>query len=46
MVGTLAEVGTGLRPVESIAAMIAARDRRSAGATAPASGLTLVSVKY
>ena len=46
MVGTLAEVGTGLRPVESIAAMIAARDRRSAGPTAPASGLTLVSVKY
>ena len=46
MVGTLAEVGTRLRPVESIAAMIAARDRRSAGATAPASGLTLVSVKY
>jgi tRNA pseudouridine38-40 synthase len=46
MVGTLAEVGARQRPVESIGAMIAARDRRSAGPTAPASGLTLVSVRY
>jgi tRNA pseudouridine38-40 synthase len=46
MVGTLAEVGTGLRTPDSIASMIAARDRRSAGPTAPAAGLTLVSVKY
>ena len=46
MVGTLADVGAGVRPVESIAAMIAARDRRSAGPTAPASGLTLIAVRY
>jgi tRNA pseudouridine38-40 synthase len=46
MVGTLADVGSGLRRADSIAATIAARDRRSAGPTAPASGLTLVSVRY
>jgi tRNA pseudouridine38-40 synthase len=46
MVGTLAEVGTHLRTVDSMSATIAARDRRSAGPTAPASGLTLVSVQY
>jgi tRNA pseudouridine38-40 synthase len=44
--GTLAEVGTGLRPPESIDAILAARDRRAAGATAPASGLTMVGVRY
>ncbi|HEX5217004.1 MAG TPA: tRNA pseudouridine(38-40) synthase TruA [Vicinamibacterales bacterium] len=46
IVGTLSEIGAGARPVESMAAMIAARDRSSAGLTAPASGLTLVSVRY
>ena len=44
--GTLSEIGAGVRPVESMAAMIAARDRASAGLTAPASGLTLMSVRY
>ncbi|SRR5688572_23984864 len=44
--GTLSEIGAGVRPVESMAAMIAARDRSSAGLTAPACGLTLVAVKY
>jgi tRNA pseudouridine38-40 synthase len=46
IVGTLAEVGARSRPVESVAAMLAARDRQAAGATAPAQGLTLVSVRY
>jgi tRNA pseudouridine38-40 synthase len=44
--GTLAEVGTGLRPVTSMPDVLEARDRRVAGATAPAQGLTLVSVRY
>ena len=44
--GTLAEVGTGLRSPDSIREVLAARDRRAAGATAPACGLTLLSVKY
>jgi tRNA pseudouridine38-40 synthase len=44
--GTLAEVGTGLRPASSISAILEARDRRVAGATAPACGLTLLGVRY
>ena len=46
IVGTLAEIGTGLRPVSALGEILDARDRRAAGATAPAHGLTLVSVKY
>ena len=44
--GTLAEVGTGLRPPAAIRDILDARDRRAAGATAPACGLTLMGVKY
>lgn len=44
--GTLAEVGTGLRPPASMADVLQARDRRVAGATAPAHGLTLINVRY
>ncbi|HEX5069651.1 MAG TPA: tRNA pseudouridine(38-40) synthase TruA [Vicinamibacterales bacterium] len=44
--GTLAEVGTGLRPAGSMAGVLEARDRRVAGATAPAQGLTLMGVRY
>ncbi len=44
--GTLAEVGTGLRPASAMPGILDARDRRAAGATAPACGLTLVSVSY
>ena len=46
IVGTLAEIGAGLRPVSAMQEILAARDRRAAGATAPAHGLMLVSVKY
>jgi tRNA pseudouridine38-40 synthase len=46
IVGTLADVGAGLRPPESMAEILAARDRRAAGRTAPAQGLTLVAVHY
>jgi tRNA pseudouridine38-40 synthase len=44
--GTLAEVDTGLRPASSMSAILEARDRRVAGATAPACGLTLLGVRY
>jgi tRNA pseudouridine38-40 synthase len=46
LVGTLLEVGRGQRPADSMPALIAARDRAQAGPTAPAQGLTLVSVRY
>jgi tRNA pseudouridine38-40 synthase len=46
IVGTLAEVGSGNRAASTIADVIAARDRRAAGVTAPAAGLTLVAVRY
>ena len=46
IVGTLAEIGAGLRPVSEMRDILNARDRRAAGATVPAHGLTLLSVKY
>jgi tRNA pseudouridine38-40 synthase len=46
IVGTLVEVGKGGRDVAWPAAVLAARDRRKAGPTAPPQGLFLVRVKY
>lgn len=46
IVGTLAEVGWGGRPAASVAEVLASRDRRAAGRTAPACGLFLTSVHY
>ena len=46
MVGTLLEVGKGRRPAGEIQALLAARDRRLAGPTAPARGLCLMKVFY
>jgi tRNA pseudouridine38-40 synthase len=46
IVGTLLEVGAGRREPEEVAAMLAARDRRMAGPTAPAAGLVLADVVY
>lgn len=46
IVGTLVEVGRGLRRPESFAELLRARDRTKAGMTAPACGLFLVEVKY
>ncbi len=39
--GTLIEVGTGLRTVESVKTALEAKNREAAGPTAPAKGLTL-----
>lgn len=44
--GTLMKVGMGVYPPEHVAEIIAARDRQKAGQTAPARGLTLVSLEY
>ena len=46
LVGTLIEVGEGRRDPLSMTALLEARDRRLAGPTAPACGLTLIEVKY
>jgi tRNA pseudouridine38-40 synthase len=46
IVGTLVEVGRGLRTPQSFSELLEARDRTKAGPTAPAQGLFLVEVKY
>lgn len=44
--GTLALVGQGKQPAEWVAAVLAGRDRRRAGMTAPAEGLYFVGPEY
>lgn len=46
MVGSLVEVGRGQRDPSWIEGLLATPDRRAAGPTAPARGLTLVEVKW
>lgn len=46
IVGTLVEIGTGKRYWQSMGDILAARDRRMAGITAPAKGLMLRTVYY
>lgn len=46
IVGTLVEVGRGKLTEEEFSAVVAARDRKQAGMTAPARGLCLKEVRY
>ncbi len=46
LVGTLVQVGLGRRPEAWVAEVLAGRDRKRAGPTAPAQGLALVKVFY
>lgn len=46
IVGTLVDVGRGFLDERSVAAILAARDRKEAGPTAPAHGLFLTRVDY
>jgi tRNA pseudouridine38-40 synthase len=46
IVGTLVEVGLARRPAADAARILRSRDRRCAGVTAPAHGLTLIGVWY
>jgi tRNA pseudouridine38-40 synthase len=46
IVGTLVEVGHGKRAPESLATILAAKDRTAAGRTAPSHGLFLMRVDY
>ena len=46
LAGTIIEVGAGERRADDVPAMIAARDRRSAGKTAPPQGLYLQWIKH
>lgn len=46
IVGTLVEIGQKKRKAEEMASILAARDRRASGRTAPACGLFLVKVYY
>jgi len=46
LVGTMAEIGWGKRPEGDLTRLLALRDRRLAGPTAPARGLYLVEVEY
>lgn len=44
--GTLMKVGMGVYPPEHVKEILEARDRQTAGQTAPAKGLTLVGIEY
>lgn len=46
LVGTLVQVASGRRDPDELSVILAARDRRRAGPTAPAHALTLVQVHY
>ena len=46
LTGTLLEVGLGKRRPEEMKAVLEARNREAAGATAPPEGLSLMQVEY
>jgi tRNA pseudouridine38-40 synthase len=46
LAGTIVQVGQGKRTVNAFERILKSRDRQQAGPTAPAHGLTLISVDY
>jgi tRNA pseudouridine38-40 synthase len=46
IVGALVDIGRGRRSREDVAGILAAKDRRKAGLTAPPQGLFLKEVRY
>ena len=46
IVGTLMDIGGGLYPPEKMKEILEAKDRKKAGPTAPARGLTLMKIQY
>lgn len=46
LAGTLMEIGGGAYPPEKMQEILAAKDRKAAGPTAPARGLTLIKIDY
>ena len=46
MTGTLLEVGQGIKTPDDVKTILEGKDRRNAGPTAPAKGLTLIEVDY
>jgi tRNA pseudouridine38-40 synthase len=46
LVGTMLDVGRGYMSLDDVPSILASRDRRLAGPTAPARGLFLHSVEY
>jgi tRNA pseudouridine38-40 synthase len=46
LAGTLAEVGMGKKKASEVPAILASRDRRQGGQTAPPGGLTLLEIAY
>ena len=44
--GTLMDIGGGLYPPEKMQEILEAKDRKKAGPTAPARGLTLMEIQY
>ncbi|MEK6649906.1 MAG: tRNA pseudouridine(38-40) synthase TruA, partial [Bacteroidota bacterium] len=46
LVGTMVDVARGYRPWEDWETILTAKDRRAAGASAPAQGLCLMSIMY
>ena len=46
LVGTLLQIGDGLKPVDELTRLLDVKDRRQAGPTAPPQGLDMVKVYY
>ena len=46
LVGTLLQIGDGLKPVNELQRLLAVKDRQEAGPTAPPQGLYMVKVNY